>query len=256
MIAGEENKSAHPIDLKDFAAHVIEKFNINKIEPWTGHFASTEPKYLDQFRAALERSHAQVVNIAVDGTHSPYALNRDERRQAIAFSKQWIDVAAQIGSPSVRTNISPAPDSQPDLWRTAESLKPVVEYAEEKKVVVNLENDNPVSEDPLFLVKLIEKVNSPWLRALPDFCNTLAVKGPERNYPGLDAMFGKAYNICHVKAREVGQEGKLAEVDMPRTFGIVKRHGYRGYLSMEFDSPGDPYAGTQELIDTTLRLMA
>ena len=256
MIAGEENKSAHPIDLKDFAAHVIEKFNINKIEPWTGHFASTEPKYLDQFRAALERSRAQVVNIAVDGTHSPYALNRDEREQAIAFSKQWIDVAAQIGSPSVRTNISPAPDSQPDLWRTAESLKPVVEYAEEKKVVVNLENDNPVSEDPLFLVKLIEKVNSPWLRALPDFCNTLAVKGPERNYPGLDAMFGKAYNICHVKAREVGQEGKLAEVDMPRTFGIVKRHGYRGYLSMEFDSPGDPYAGTQELIDTTLRLMA
>lgn len=256
VIAGEENKSAHPIDLKDFAAHVIEKFNINKIEPWTGHFASTEPKYLDQFRAALERSRAQVVNMAVDGTHSPYALNRAEREQAIAFSKKWIDVAAHIGSPSVRTNLSPAPDSQPDLWRTAESLKPVVEYAEEKKIVVNLENDNPVSEDPLFLVKLIEKVNSPWLHALPDFCNTLAAKGPERNYPGLDAMFAKAYNICHVKAREMGQEGKLAEVDMPKTFEILKRHGYRGYLSMEFDSPGDPYAGTQELIDTTLRLMA
>ena len=256
VIPGEESKSAHPVDLKDFAAHVIEKFNINKIEPWTGHFPSTDPKYLDQFRAALERSHAQVVNMAVDGTHSPYALNRAEREQAIAFSKQWIDVAAHLGSPSVRTNLPPAPDAQPDLWRTAESLKIVVEYAQSKNVVVNLENDNPVSEDPLFLAKLIEKVNSPWLHALPDFCNTLAAKGPERNYPGLESMFGKAYNICHVKAMEMGQDGKLAKVDMPKTFGILKNYNYKGYLSMEFDSPGDPYAGTQELIDTTLRLLA
>jgi len=31
FIAGKGNKSSHPLDLKDFAAHVIEKFNINKI---------------------------------------------------------------------------------------------------------------------------------------------------------------------------------------------------------------------------------
>jgi len=255
VIAGEDSKSAHPIELKDFAAHVIEKFNSNKIEPWTGHFPSTDPKYLDQFRASLEKSRAQIVNIALDGTHSPYALDRAERQQAISFSKRWIDAAVHIGSPSVRTNLPPAPDSQPDLWRAAESLKHVVEHAENRNVVVNLENDNPVSEDPFFLVKLIQKVNSPWLHALPDFCNTLAAKGPERNYPGLDAMFGKAYCICHVKAMEIGQDSKLAKVDMPKTFGILKNHNYKGYLSMEFDSPGDPYAGTQELIDTTLRLV-
>jgi len=256
FIAGKDHKGGNPnIELKDFATHVTEKFNINKIEPWTGHFPSTDPAYLDQFRAALDQSRAMVVNIAVDGTHSPYALNREERAKAIAFSKQWIDVAAVIGSPGLRTNIPPAPDSQPDLARTSESLKQVVEYAAAKNILLNLENDNPVSEDPFFLVKLIEKVNSPWLRALPDFCNTLAAKGPQRGYPGIDAMFARAYSICHVKSMEIGQEGKLVHVDMQKTFGILKAHNYKGYCSMEFDSPGDPYAGTQALINTTLKLL-
>ena len=44
------------MDLKDFAAHVVEKFQVNKIEPWTGHFPSTDPKYLEQFRAAVEKA--------------------------------------------------------------------------------------------------------------------------------------------------------------------------------------------------------
>src|SRR5438876_419916 len=80
------------------------------------------------------------------------------------------------GSPCIRTNIPPAKGMQPDLERAADSLLRVAEHASTKNVVVSLENDNPVSEDPFFLVKLIEKVNSPWLRALPDFCNTLAAK--------------------------------------------------------------------------------
>jgi sugar phosphate isomerase/epimerase len=257
FIAGKDHKSSSStIELKDFAAHVIDKFNINQIEPWTGHFPSTDPKYLEQFRSTLEKSKAMVVNIAVDGTHSPYALNREERERAIAFSKQWIDAAAIIGSPSVRTNLPPASDAQPDLDRTAKTLARVIEYAAGKKVVVNLENDNPVSEDPFFLVKLIDKVNSPWLHALPDFCNTLAAKGPERGYPGIDAMFARAYSICHVKSMEIGQDGKLVRVDMEKTFAILKAHNYKGYCSMEFDSPGDPYAGTQELINTTVRSLA
>ncbi len=107
------------------------------------------------------------MNIAVDGEHSPYALDRGEREQAITFSKRWIDAAAAIGSSSVRTNIPAAKDSEPDLGHTVEALKRVVEYAEAKNVVVNLENDNPVSEDPFFLIQVVEKVNSPWLHALP-----------------------------------------------------------------------------------------
>jgi sugar phosphate isomerase/epimerase len=256
FIAGAECKAAKPIDLKDFAAHVVEKFQINKIEPWTGHFPAPEAKYLEQFRAAVEKAGAAVVNIAVDGKHSPYALDRSEREQATAFSQKWVDHAVAIGSPSIRTNLPPAKDSKPDLDRTADSLTRVIEYAALKNVVVSLENDNPISEDPFFLVRLVEKVNSPWLHTLPDFGNTLSAKGADYNYRGIDAMFSKAYCISHVKSSEVKSEGVTVHVDMAKTFGLMKQHGYKGYCSMESDDAGDPYQGTAELIRQTVQYLS
>jgi sugar phosphate isomerase/epimerase len=154
----------------------------------------------------------------------------------------------------VRTNIPAAKDAKPEVKRAAESLLRVAEYGANKNLVVNLENDNRVSEDPFFLVKVIDKVNSPWLHALPDFANTLAAYEETYAYKGIEAMFGMAYNISHVKETEVGDgTHKIAHVDLPRTFGIAKQHGYKGYFSMEWDSPGDPYAGTTGLIEKTLK---
>jgi sugar phosphate isomerase/epimerase len=255
FIAGRNDKAGSgKMDLKEFAAHVSAKFNIKKIEPWSEHFRSLEKGYLEELRAAVAKAGGAIVNIAVDGEHSPYAADSAEREKAVAFSKQWIDAAVAIGSPSVRTNIPPAKDSKPDVERTAESLKRVAEYGAVKNVVVNLENDNPVSEDPFFLVKVIEKVNSPWLHALPDFANTLAAFEEEYAYKGIDAMFGKAYNISHVKETEVGDgKDKIAHVDLSRTFAMAQKHGYKGYFSMEWDSPGDPYPGTLGLIEKTLK---
>jgi sugar phosphate isomerase/epimerase len=242
------------MELREFAAHVSAKFNIKKIEPWSAHFRSLEKPYLEELRAAVAQAGGTIVNIAVDGEHSPYATDAAEREKAISFGKEWIDAAVLIGSPSVRTNIPPAKDAKPDVERTAESLKRVAEYGAAKNVVVNLENDNPASEDPFFLVKVIEKVNSPWLHALPDFANTLAAYEEEYAYKGIDAMFGMAYNISHVKETEVGDgKDKIAHVDLLRTFGIAKKHGYKGFFSMEWDSPGDPYEGTIGLIEKTLK---
>ena len=253
-MGGEPNQN-HKINLEDFAAHVISKFNINKIEPWTGHFPSTDPKYLDQFRTTVEKAHAAIVNIAVDGESSPYAADKAERETAVTYSKQWIDAAAALGSPGIRTNIPEAKDSKPDLSRLAESLTGVADYAATKNVVVNLENDNPVSENPFFLVQVIEKVNSPWLHALPDFANSVA-GGIEHPYEGIDAMFARAYSICHVKETEADSSGKIVHVDLARTFGFLKQHAYKGYCSMEWDSPGDPYLGTVDLIEKTVRFLS
>ena len=258
FIAGQGDKpGSSKMELKDFAGHVSAEFNIKKIEPWSAHFRSLEKAYLEELRAAVSQAHGTIVNIAVDGEHSPYAPDAAERQKAVAFSKQWIDAAAIAGSPSVRTNIPPAKGSKPDVERTAASLRQVAEYGATKNVVVNLENDNPASEDPLFLVKVIEKVNSPWLHALPDFANTLAAYEEDYAYKGIDAMFGKAYNISHVKETEVGDgKDKIAHVDLPRTFAIARKQGYKGYFSMEWDSPGDPYSGTLGLIEKTLKNLA
>jgi hypothetical protein len=54
------------MELKDFAAHVAEKFKVHHIEPWSPVFSSTDANCLEQFRAAVERAHSSVVDIAVD----------------------------------------------------------------------------------------------------------------------------------------------------------------------------------------------
>ena len=255
FIAGAEHKSGNPtVELKDFAAHVVEKFAVHRIEPWSAHFPSTDSKYLEQFRAAVANARSGVADIAVDGEDSPYAANSAERVRAIAFSKRWIDVALAIGSPSVRTNIPPAKDAKPDIARLSESLLRVVEYASNKNVAVHLENDNPVSEDPFFLAQVIDRVNSPWLHALPDFGNSLAAHSDDEEYAyrGIDGLFARAYGICHVKNEEVNDAGKTVHVDLARTFGILKRHDYKGYCSIEYDAASDPYKATAELIEKTI----
>ena len=257
FIASREDKNpGGKMGLKEFAAHVSAKFNIKKIEPWSPHFRSLEKAYLEELRAAVEKAGGAIVNMAVDGEHSPYAMDSAERERAVVDSKQWIDVAVTIGSPSVRTHIAAAKDSKPDVERTAESLKRVAEYGAAKKVVVHLENDDAVSEDPFFIVKVIEKVNSPWLRALPDFGNSVAAHDDDYAYKGVEGMFAHAYGISHVKEIEAGEQGKIAHVDLAKTFWIAKQHGYKGYFSMEWDSPGDPYAGTAGLIEKTLKNLA
>ena len=260
VIAGVDqqgnDRSQGQIDLKDFAAHVSAKLNIKKIEPWSRHFRSLDANYLEQLRAAVEKAQGAIVNIAVDGDHSPYAVDRTERERFVNFTKQWVDAAAATGSPSIRTNLRDAKDSQPDVERAAGSLSRVADYGAGKNVIVNLENDNPVSEDPFFIVHVIEKVNNPWLHALPDFGNTLTAGNEEHAYSGVQAMFAHAYNICHVKETEVGERGQVVHVDLAKTFGMLKSSKYQGYCSIEWDSPGDPYAGTQDLIEKAIRYLS
>jgi len=259
-IAGAHDKpypsTVPKMDLKNFFVFVKSRFNINKIEPWSEHFRSIDPKFLNELRALVEKSGGAIVNIAVDGEHSPFAADKSERDQAVASSKKWIDIAASVGAPSIRTNMPPAKDSKPDVDRAADSLLRVAEYGAAKSVLVNLENDNPLSEDPFFIVSVIEKVNNPWLHANPDFANTLTTGKTDYAYKGIAEMFKHAYSICHVKAMEADEKGQLVHVDMAKTFGILKSSNYKGYCSMEFDSPGDPYQGTSDLIDQTLKFLA
>ena len=115
-------KSTPKMEIAEFAAHVSERFHVNKIEPWSAHFRSLEPKYLADFRSALDRAKAFVVNIAVDGEHSFYAPDSTKREQAVAANKQWIDAATTLGSPSIRTHVASADHQPPDLERTSDTL--------------------------------------------------------------------------------------------------------------------------------------
>jgi sugar phosphate isomerase/epimerase len=178
------------------------------------------------------------------------------RKQAVANGKTWVDVAVILGSPSVRTSIAEAKNAKPSVDVAADEIRQLTEYAAAKNVVVNLENDNLVSEDAFFVVKVIEKVNNPYLHALPDFCNSMQSGNGKFNYEAVTAMFGRAYNICHVKDSEADEAGKIYRVDLKKSFQILQASGYRGYCSMEWEGGEDPYAGTRKLLAATLGNLA
>ncbi|MGD0299003.1 MAG: sugar phosphate isomerase/epimerase family protein [Bryobacteraceae bacterium] len=241
--------------LKDFPAMVAQRYNIHNVEILGQHMPSTSPAYLKELRAAVQRAGSHVVDLPAGGDASLYDPDQKKRAAAVEDGKKWIDVASALDCPSVRLNISGAKGVKPDVALTAEGLGAIAQYGASKNVVVNLENDDPEVEDAFFIVKVIDRVNSPWLRALPDFCNSM-LKGDEKfNYDAVTAMFQRAYNIAHLKDSEV-DNGKVYRVDLARTFAIAKASGFKGYYSAEFEGEGDAYAGVAKLIDAGLKYLS
>jgi sugar phosphate isomerase/epimerase len=249
----ERNPNVPGMDLKDFAAYVVEKFNVHGIEPYNLHFSSLKPEYLASFREALAKANVRAVNIAVDQEKSFYDGEPATRRQAVAYGKQWVDVAVAIGSPSIRTNMAPAANTLPNVSNAVESLRELASYGAAKNVVVHLENDNLVSEDAFFVVEVIEGVNSPYLRALPDFANSMMSGDADFNYRAITAMFQHAYGICHVKDVDADEKGKEFPIDLEKTIGILKASGYHGYGSVEYSGLGNPHEPTKKLIERAVR---
>jgi sugar phosphate isomerase/epimerase len=249
------NPSVPGMDIKYFPAMVVEKFAVYNVNPLLNHFRSTDPPYLERFREAVAKAHSHIVDLGVPGRCFA-TTDTGTAEAAVRDGCRWIDVAANIGSPSVRQHLSAQPGQKPDLDAAATNLARLADYGGKRYIVVNLENDNAAAEDPFFIVKAIEKVDNPYLRALPDFGNSIVPYGEEGNEKAVAAMMKHAFNMCHVKGMLQPGGGKTYQVDLKRMFEIARQSSYRGYFSMEFDSNGgDPFAGTTRLINETLRYL-
>jgi sugar phosphate isomerase/epimerase len=243
------------MDLIQFAAMVANRFRIHNINPLSFHFASTGASYLARFRHALDKQRIRLVGLELGGRRF-YDPDPQLRREAVEYGKKWIDVAASLRAPSVKPQINEPHRLRPDVDRAASTFGTLAEYGARKNIVVDMENDDPVTQDPFFVTKVIEKVGNPYLRALPDFGNS-AVKGPAFNAKALTVMFQHAYNMSHVKDKIQGEHGQVYKVDIAQAFAIAKASGYHGYFSMEYDmDSGDPFRATQSLIEESLRYLS
>jgi sugar phosphate isomerase/epimerase len=241
------------MDLATFARLVRAEFGVHGIEPLDSHFPSTEPGEVRKLRAAFDAAGVHTVNIPVDEKVELCSDDEAKRNAGNARYRHWIDVAVLLGSPSIRVWIPKCSDFS-DLPRAVRALKPTVDYAATRNIVVNLENDNPVFASAARSVAAIELANTPYLRALPDFGNGLSGGDERFNAQSVKEMFAHAWNISHVKDA-VSVDGKRKTASLPELFGIAKASGYRGYYSMESDSDVDPTIDTKHLIQESLRLI-
>ncbi|MES1257388.1 MAG: sugar phosphate isomerase/epimerase family protein [Acidobacteriota bacterium] len=242
------------IALKDFPALMAQKYNVHAVELLNQHFPSVEPAYLRELREAVQSAGSRIVNIPTGVGASVYDTDESRRALAVVNAKKWVDTAVALDCPSIRVHIQGAKGLTPDAELAARSLLEIALHGQARGVVVNLENDDPATEDAFFVAKVIDRAHSPWLRALPDFCNSM-LRGDEKfNYDAVSAMFQRAYNISHVKDSEVDGD-RIVRVDLARTFMIAKESGYKGWFSIEWEGAGDVWEENGKLIGQSLRYM-
>ncbi len=247
------NKSA--MTLEQFAETIPKRLDVHGIEPWGNHFESTETAYVEQLSASFVKTGLRVVNIAVDIPVHLCENDPQQQNAGLDRYRKWIDAAVILKSPSIRIHVPSGQEGKSDLSCALETLGRLAKYGAEKKIVINLENDNPKTEDPFTIVEILKSVNSPFLRALPDFCNSMLIADdPDYNEKGLRALFKYAYNISHVKDME-SDRGKIYNVDMHDIFEIAAHSKYKGFFSMEFEGTGDPYQGTASLIRKSMEAL-
>jgi sugar phosphate isomerase/epimerase len=249
----DRDPSKPGMDLAAFAEYIKKEFHVNGIEPLHSHFASTERSEIVKLRKVFDTIGIRTVNIPVDEPVELCSNESAKRASGNATYRHWIDTAVILGSPSIRVWIPTCSDTA-DLPKAVRALSPTLEYAASQNVVVNLENDDPVLSSDARVLAAIQQANTPWLRALPDFANSLMGGDEDFNAQAVKRMFAHAWNIAHVKDAEV-IKGKRETVSLQELFGIAKAAGYLGYYSMESDSGVDPFADTKHLIEQTMSLM-
>lgn len=251
---GDRTANKTGMDLPAFARYVRSQFGVFGIEPLHSHFASMAPENIAELRTAFDAAGVRVINIPVDAPTNLCSPDADVRTKGYAAYRQWIDIAVQLGAPSIRIGSMPRCSGARAEQEAVSALRPVAAYGASKGIVVTLENDDPVTGSAARITGILRDAADPWLRALPDFGNGL-LGGDERfNAEAVRQMFRYASCIAHVKDGETIQ-GKAMHVSLPELFAIAKQAGYLGYYSMESDDGSDPERSTRYLVEQTIALM-
>ena len=109
------------------------------------------------------------------------------------------------------------------------SFERCLKKAEECGVTLGLENHWGLGRTAKGVNRIIKAINSPWLRATLDTGNFL-----ENKYPQMEAM---APHTVFVQAKTYfgGGTWYTLDIDYRRVASILKKHNYRGYVSLEFE---------------------
>jgi len=244
------------LELLDFPEMIADRYKVHHLEICAPHFASTEASYLQNLKARLQKAHSHVVNMPIDieelWTEGGLSDTKPQvREKAVAACKKWIDIGKEIGTRAVRCD--PGKMNPQNLAPTVSSYKELAAYGSARGVDVIVENHGGVgSEHPEELVKLFQDVHNDFFGALPDFANFPDEEIRER---GLKLLFPYARVVCHAKGLEFDAEGRETKFDFPRCMEVAKQAGFKGLYSIEYEGPGDPYVGVQQVLNELVRYL-
>jgi sugar phosphate isomerase/epimerase len=168
------------------------------------------------------------------------------RKKTVDNHKKWVDAAKFLGCHSVRVNAGSSGTYEEQQERAADGLRMLSEYAQPLGLNVIVENHGGLSSDGAWLAGTIAKVAMDNCGTLPDFGNfdidRAAGKRYDR-YKGVDELMPYAKAVS-AKSHEFDAQGNEVHTDYEKMMAIVLKHGYRGWVGIEWEggSP-DEYEG-------------
>jgi L-ribulose-5-phosphate 3-epimerase len=188
-------------------------------------------------------------------THQGYVYPDKERRQKnIDLTLEQIEIAYKLGVPIVRVNtgrwgtiksfddlmahkgiepILPGYTEEDGFKWVIDCLEKCLPKAEECGVILGLENHWGLARTPEGLLRIVNAIDSPWLQVLLDTGNFL-----ENPYDKLDQCAPKAV-FMQAKTYYGGGLWYTLDLNYPRIAAIMRKHNYRGYVSLEFEGNED-----------------
>lgn len=174
----------------------------------------------------------------------------DKRNKDIEHTKHTIDLAHQMGIPAIRLNtgrwntiasfddLMKAGGDEPPLegykeddafkW-VIDSIEKCLPHAEERGVVMALENHWGLSTKPGNLLRIYKAIDSPWLGMNVDTGNY--VGDP---YPQMEQLAPHA-SIVQAKTYYGGGVWYTLDLDYKRIAAILRKAGFRGWISLEME---------------------
>ena len=187
-----------------------------------------------------------------------------KRKEAIDHTKQCIEVACELGIPSIRLNsgrwgtaanfnqlmelrgqepVLPGYTEGDGFEWCIESIQKCLAKAQECGVILALENHWGLTRTPEGLLRIVNAINSPWLGVLMDTGNFL-----EAPYPKLE-MIAPQTVFVQAKTYYGGGEWYTLDLDYKRIAKILRSVHYNGYISIEFEGKAPAEEGVKQSID-------
>ncbi|MGC8760545.1 MAG: sugar phosphate isomerase/epimerase family protein [Bryobacteraceae bacterium] len=193
--------------------------------------------YIARLKKRMAETNTKAVLIMVDDEgqlgHSDPAV----RRKAVKNHYKWVDIAAELGCHSIRTNMhsnvtpkTPA-ENETVLDYCADSFRALCDYARQAGISILIENHWGLSSDPDAVITLIQKVNLPNFGTLPDFGNF----PPEIDKYQAVARLARYARGMSFKCYFEGPEASEDRYDFQRMMKVVEDSPYSGYIGIEYE---------------------
>lgn len=252
--------------------YVIERayeMDLDGVEILHRQLESTDTAYLNRLKLMAFKYGQDIYCLAI---HNNFVVpDEKKRKEQVEHVKEALKIAHQLGAPSIRLNSGrwetvrsydeymkvkgfepPLPGYKQDdgyNW-VVSSIEECLPAAEEYGVTMALENHWGLTTRAEGVLRIVEAVDSEWLKVLMDTGNFLFDR-----YKELE-MVAPYTVLVHAKTYYGGTSlGIEMEMDYGRVFEILRSIDYRGYISMEFEGKEDALTAVPKTIKLLKKYM-